>query len=298
MLYKTPKIVYNDFITKETEMKERVSLKNEIWQLLKFALIGTFNVLLDIGVYTACFKFLKLPTYQSQLMGVTIGLATSYFLNRRFTFHSDKPFFSTEVFKFALVSLFCAPASSATLHIFDEDPGLGPWWSKWIVTALFGFINYILCKTIVYRPLRERKMIRRLSGKVYSFNAKVKQKRMLQVGVIAAVGIAADLLMYLYLTSVGLDSYKAQPLCVVGGLVVTYLATLKFIPYRMEHAAGYCCIAVICTMISSPTMYIFDVRFGLHALLAKIPATVCIAAFVFFLSRMIVFRDVFDGTNE
>lgn len=270
-------------------------IKREFFKILKFAGVGVINVLLDLCVYTFCFEVLKLPTYQSQLLGVSCGLICGYLLNRKYTFHADGPFFSPQLFKFALVSLFCAPLSSAGIHYLDDTVQLGPWWSKLIVTACVGMLNYALSRSFVFHSVMERKIVRRAADKIYAFNKKIYENRYAQVLMVSCIGIAVDLLMYFYLIYVDLDAYKAQPLCVACGMVCTYLAILKFIPYKIEHAVGYFFVGVFCTVSCSPVMYIFDINFGLHALLAKIPATLFLALVVFALCRLIVFRDVFEN---
>jgi len=267
--------------------------KNEIWSAVKFMAVGCANVLLDILIYTICYRFIKLPVYQAHLMGITFGLISSYILNRTITFKSDEPFFGTALFKFALLSLVCVPASSIGINYMDASLNLGPWVSKFLVTAIVGVFNYSMSRLFVFRSLRQRKPVRWLMDSIYKFNGLVRRHRWAQMVLIAGFSISVDICMYFYLTYVGLDSYKAQPICVVGGLVCCYLLALKFYPYRIEHFVGFFFVSVFTVMICSPIMYVFEIRFGLNALFAKIPATACISALVLVLCRWIVYRDVF-----
>ncbi len=267
--------------------------KTEIWSAVKFMAVGCANVLLDILIYTLCYRFIKLPVYQAHLMGVTFGLVSSYILNRTVTFKTKGSFFGTELFKFALLSLICVPASSIGINYMDASLELGPWVSKFLVTAIVGVFNYAMSRLFVFRPLRQRKAIRLLMDSVYKFNGLVRRHRWAQMILVAIFSIVVDLCMYFYLTYVGLDSYKSQPICVMGGLVCCYLLVLKFYPYKIEHFVGFFFVSVFTLMICSPIMYVFEIRFGLNALFAKIPATACISALVLVLCRWIVFRDVF-----
>lgn len=265
-----------------------------IKEFAEFVAVGCINIILDFLIFTFCLKVLKLPTYQAQLMGVTFGLSSSYILNHIFTFHSEKPFFSFELFKFAILSLVCIPSSSLGINYLDTHLELGPWGSKLIVTAVIGLFNYVMSHMFVFRSLRARKPVQYLMKKIYHFNGLIHRRRWAQVLFIAVFSISIDICMYIYLSYVGLDSYKSQPLCVVGGLVSCYLISMKFLRYKIEHFVGYFCVSAFTVMICSPIMYVFEMRFGLNALFAKIPATMCTAALVFVLCRLIVYRDVFE----
>lgn len=279
-------------------MSRKRKILGELTRLLKFTGIGSVNVLLDVTIYSICVQFLKLPTYQSQLLSVIFGLFCSYILNRKYTFCSKQPILGTELFKFALLSMICTPASSIGIHYLDDYFNLGPWISKGIVTVVIGLVNYTVSRTLVFRSLRQRKAVRFLSQKIYEFNRKIIDSRLLQTVLVAFVSISVDVCMYVYLAYVGLDSFKSQPLCVVAGLVCCYLISLKFLVYRVEHAVGFFCVSVLSVMACSPIMYLFSVRLGLHTLLAKIPATVCTAAIVFVLCRWIVYRDIFEENSK
>lgn len=279
-------------------MKKFFAIKTTAKELAEFTLIGCVNVIIDFLIFTVCLKLLKLPTYQAQLMGVTFGLTSSYILNHIYTFHSEKPFFSFELFKFAILSLISIPGSSMAINYFDAHLELDTWISKLLVTVLVGVFNYVVCHVFVFKSLRERKVIRFLMKKIYKFSTLIRWNRLAQVLFLFTISVGVDLMMYMYLSYVGLDSYKAQPLCVMGGLACCYLLTLKFLPYKIEHFVGYFCIAAFTVMICSPIMYLFEIRFGLNAFFAKIPATVCISALVYALCRLIVYRDVFEEDAE
>ena len=267
--------------------------KTEFWSAVKFMTVGCANVLLDVLIYTLCYRFIGLPVYQAHLMGITFGLISSYILNRTVTFKAKGAFFGTELFKFALLSLICVPASSIGINYMDASLELGPWVSKFLVTIIVGVFNYAISRLFVFRPLRQRKPIRKLMDSIYKFNGLIRCRRWAQMILIASFSISIDICMYFYLTYVGLDSYKAQPICVVGGLVCCYLLTLKFYPYRIEHFVGFFFVSVFTVMICSPIMYVFEIRFTLNALFAKIPATAFVSALVLVLCRWIVYRDVF-----
>ncbi len=275
-----------------------LELKNNFREIVRFAAVGCVNVILDFLIFTFAFKIMKLPTYQAQLMGITFGLSSSYILNHLFTFHSKRPFFSFELLKFAILSLICIPCSSVGINYLDTATDFGPWISKLIVTVTVGLFNYAMSHLFVFRSIRERKLVRFVMKKIYHFNTIIRWNRWAQVAFIAFFSIGVDLCMYVYLSYVGLDSYKSQPLCVVGGLVCCYLLSMKFIRYKIEHFVGHFCISAFTVMICSPIMYLFEIRFSLNALFAKIPATICTALLVFALCRLIVYRDVFDDDKK
>jgi len=60
-------------------------------QFGKFIVVGVVNTLLGYAVIFFCMYGLQLGAYISNVMGYAVGLCTSYFLNRIFTFRSSRP---------------------------------------------------------------------------------------------------------------------------------------------------------------------------------------------------------------
>ncbi len=279
-------------------MLKKIDFLSNFRQIAKFSAVGCINVVLDFLFFSVSLMFLKLPVYQAQLFGVTIGLFSSYMLNHFFTFKSDKPLMSYELFKFVMLSLICIPASSILINYLDSSLEMHPWISKLIVTVSVGFLNYILSRFFVYKPLADYKFVRFIVKKIYVVSKLIRWNRKAQVAFISTFSIGVDLCMYVYLSYVGLDSYKSQPLCVVGGLVCCYLLTIFFLVYRVEHFVGFFCVSVFTVMLCSPIMYFFEMRLGLNALFAKIPATICTSLLVYYLCRFIVYRGVFEEDKK
>jgi putative flippase GtrA len=57
-------------------------------QLVRFAVVGGFSALVDLGVYTLALH-LGLPTYAARALSFAAGTTTAYFLNRRWTFNAS-----------------------------------------------------------------------------------------------------------------------------------------------------------------------------------------------------------------
>ncbi len=58
-------------------------------QLITFAVIGILNTATDITIYTLLI-WLTVPLLLAVIMSTTIGMICSYFLNKRFTFKTDR----------------------------------------------------------------------------------------------------------------------------------------------------------------------------------------------------------------
>jgi len=73
--------------------------------VLRYGLVGTFNSLLDLGLFSLFSVGLHITVVLANVMSTSIVLCVSYVLNRLFVFRSNRPVRSTVV-HFVTITLF------------------------------------------------------------------------------------------------------------------------------------------------------------------------------------------------
>ena len=79
--------------------------------LVVFLLIGGLNTLLNWAIMLVLYTNLGMPKWPASAIGYTITSALSFFLNRRFSFHSNGVFWG-DLIRFALVIGVCYVAAN------------------------------------------------------------------------------------------------------------------------------------------------------------------------------------------
>jgi len=80
----------------------RVLTSGEFW---KYVLVGGFNTLLDLGLFSVFSIVVGITPVLANVMSTCIVLCVSYFLNRRFVFKSNASYVRSSV-QFVAVTLF------------------------------------------------------------------------------------------------------------------------------------------------------------------------------------------------
>lgn len=73
-------------------------------QFIKFALVGTFNTLVDFTVYIFFTRVIIWPYLVAATLSFLVAVTSSFLLNRYWTFRVQNKNFVTEYFKFILVA--------------------------------------------------------------------------------------------------------------------------------------------------------------------------------------------------
>lgn len=74
-------------------------------KFLLFLAIGLMNTAIGLGTTLSCLHFFGIDYFMANLIGYTLGLINSYFMNRRFTF-KNKEKISQTLWKFLVVFVF------------------------------------------------------------------------------------------------------------------------------------------------------------------------------------------------
>ncbi len=103
-------------------------------QLIKFALVGASNTIVDMIVNTGLSYLLNLffkggwIVYLAKAVGYGCGLLNSYFLNSRWTFREEHRKETREKVSFVAVNIAVLLISFGLIFIFKNLLGMNTWW--------------------------------------------------------------------------------------------------------------------------------------------------------------------------
>lgn len=123
--------------------------KKTLRQLVKFAIVGVLNTLVDFAV----FQTLNLTlgwVYAAQVLGYTAGVINSYLWNSNWTFREQRTRSLREMGLFLLVNLASLGVSLGMIWLLRDGIGISnEWVAEWMPKAIAGFIKGdTLCKLI------------------------------------------------------------------------------------------------------------------------------------------------------
>ncbi|MBQ3938731.1 MAG: GtrA family protein [Clostridia bacterium] len=153
--------------------------KKSFVQLIKFAIVGASNTLVDMIVNIGLTKILELfasggwITYAAKTVGYACGVLNSYILNSRWTFKEERKQDAREIFSFIGVNIAVLLISLGLIYAFTNWLHLDSWWMnlglpEWLTKIIGGrlfcslvatviciFVNFILNKLFVFTGKKE-----------------------------------------------------------------------------------------------------------------------------------------------
>ena len=122
-------------------MAHKEEAKKTIWQMVKFAIVGVLNTLVDFAV----FQTLNLTlgwVYAAQVLGYTFGVINSYLWNSNWTFRKERTKSFREMSLFLLVNILSLCVSLGVMWLCREVLGVtNAWAAGWMPASLSGFIK-------------------------------------------------------------------------------------------------------------------------------------------------------------
>lgn len=145
------------------ENKTRKEGKSFI-QLIKFALVGASNTLVDMIVNTGLSYVLGLIftggwiVYVSKTVGYCCGIINSYVLNSGWTFREERRRDRREVISFIAVNIIVLLISFGLIYLFKNVMHLNDWWMSrglpdWLVKIVGGDLFCSLLATCICIPV-------------------------------------------------------------------------------------------------------------------------------------------------
>jgi len=116
-------------------------------------IVGLSNFLISFTVFRLLLMGpgdFKWKVAGCQLVSYGVGIAWSYFLNRRFTFQCQQPM-GPQVRRFVFLQVSLALISSALIEYLVQSWQVYPTMAWFLVMAGVTVVNYLFCRFWVYR---------------------------------------------------------------------------------------------------------------------------------------------------
>ncbi|MGG0461811.1 GtrA family protein [Priestia aryabhattai] len=130
-------------------------MTNKWLPLIKFALVGVVNTLIDFAVY-ALLTTIGVNYILAQWISYSAGILNSYVMNRKWTFKKKEKSSKREVISFVIVNLITLSLTSFLLTVLYNKWGIPLLISKLLITIVSVGINFIGTKLLVFTTKKER----------------------------------------------------------------------------------------------------------------------------------------------
>jgi putative flippase GtrA len=120
---------------------------------LRFLIVGATNFLISYSVFRWLFMIpvnIAAKSSICQLASYGAGIAWSFFLNRRFTFHGRERVI-TQARRFAFIQIILALTSAGLIGLMIDYLKFKPSVSWLLIMGVFTIINYVICRVWVFR---------------------------------------------------------------------------------------------------------------------------------------------------
>jgi putative flippase GtrA len=117
-------------------------------QTVKFSAVGVLNTIVGLGTILALMALFGLPALLANLIGYSLGVCTSYVLNRSWTFRASHSDWSTRA-RFVLVmgsGYLVQFGFLALLLSIDVDP----YFAQMIATGVYATIGFVGSRFLVF----------------------------------------------------------------------------------------------------------------------------------------------------
>ncbi len=122
-------------------MERKAEVKKTFWQLVKFAIVGVLNTLVDFAVFQTL-NLLLGWVYVAQIFGYTCGIVNSYLWNSNWTFREQRTRSLREIVLFLVVNLISLGVSLGVIWLCREVFGVtNEWAAGWMPDVLSGFVK-------------------------------------------------------------------------------------------------------------------------------------------------------------
>lgn len=133
-------------------------MKQTIWQIGFFGIVGVASLLIDMTVTYLLFYQVHLPAYLASALGFVSGFAFGFPMHRNQVFqHSprDRYTLRTQMVLYATLSTFNLLASSLLVDVLVRFGVLEFGWAKAITVALFAVWNFLMMRLVVFAKRRQ-----------------------------------------------------------------------------------------------------------------------------------------------
>lgn len=129
---------------------------SELVKIVKFAITGVMNTLVDMAVFFLLSSLLGVNVYASQVCGYATGTLNSYLVNRSWTFHSKNRFFSAEAVKFFVGNAVVLALSLIPIRICTGVFALNSLYTKLITTCFTLALNFCISRFWIFKENNDK----------------------------------------------------------------------------------------------------------------------------------------------
>lgn len=124
-------------------------------QMLKSAIVGVSNTLLDFFVYLLLTRFAGMYYLAANILSFALAVTSSFFLNKRWTFRNRSRYSHVQYGKFVIISAGGLFINEGVLYTLVEHYGIPDIVGKTAGIVLVFFWNFLLYKYWVFRTVGE-----------------------------------------------------------------------------------------------------------------------------------------------
>ena len=156
-------------------MERKYEAKKTIWQMVKFAIVGVLNTLVDFAVFQTL-NLLLGWVYAAQVLGYTFGVINSYLWNSNWTFREQRTRSFREIALFLVVNLASLGVSLGVIWLCRDAFGMtNEWAAGWMPAALSGFIKGDTLDKLIATFFAI--VVNYLGNRLFVFNKKAEPKQ-------------------------------------------------------------------------------------------------------------------------
>ena len=134
-------------------MLERLYRRRGFRQFVKFAIVGSSGLIVNLALFTLMQKTTELPIWVDFSAGFMLGGVSNYFLNRVWTFRSSGHA-GKEAASFLLVSLVALLIGDLIVYLLETRAGYHHHHTVWLISTLAGVVwNFFANKYWTFRAV-------------------------------------------------------------------------------------------------------------------------------------------------
>ncbi len=127
--------------------------KKDLWQVVKFGIVGVMNTALDYILFFIFMSMCKLDKNIAQVLSMALAMSNSYLVNRYWTFQKSGSVKGREIWRFIVVNILSLLTTLLCLNLFYDAWALYVPANKWlsllnIPFVLSGDMAVLFCKVL------------------------------------------------------------------------------------------------------------------------------------------------------
>lgn len=131
-------------------MKFEFKNKMEYIRIIKYAIVGVANTLIDWIVYFVLNEFLLIEPWIANIIGYAVGTCVSFVGNKFFTFKAKNTKTGIEFIKFIVVNVLSLALSTGVIALTTSVLKINKYIAKILSTCVSMSINYVGSRFFVF----------------------------------------------------------------------------------------------------------------------------------------------------